>query len=700
MSAARTFQHVLVGTAGHIDHGKTRLVGRLTGVMTDRLPEEKARGISIDLGFAHWESAGYRFGVVDVPGHERFVKNMVAGATGVNLALLVVAADDGVMPQTREHLEIMDLLGVRAGVVAITKIDLVEPELVELVREEIEDLVAGTFLEGKPIVAVSSETGAGIDELREAVARAADEIEWPQSREVFRLPIDRVFSLPGHGTIVTGSALCGDVHAGDTLELLPRQRAVRVRSVESHGAGVAEGGERQRTAVNLAGVKADELDRGMELATPGFLQPSNRLVVELRLLTSSPIALKDRLEVNLHLGTAEVPARVILKGRTVKPGETAFAELRTLVPKLELGNEVVAAFGQRFILRRTSPAVTIAGGKVVDPFVPPERRIRHLPEYAESAGAERAVDRLSFLLSHEDVADVTPLRAAARTGVRIAEFDALIDELKSHNVLVAVGSGANVAARRTVFQTVRQDARDPVIENGNSGRRSLTDGLKNRPTAEAASFRRGTWVHKDRLEALSASVMRAIRAELEKHQPRRSLPRNTLATACREITGPDLLDAVFEHLLASGALVLRGANIGPADAQVQLTKRQRQTVDAMLAAIAAAGLTPPTAKELSAQTGLALGELEQLLNLCREDGLLVRVGEAFHYTPENLERARAVCAEHLQEHGRATMSELREAWGVTRKFSVPLCEHFDALGVTVRDGDVRTAGPRISTPLS
>jgi selenocysteine-specific elongation factor len=662
MTAASTVQHVLIGTAGHIDHGKTRLVGRLTGVMTDRLPEEKARGISIDLGFAHWESGGYRFGVVDVPGHERFVKNMVAGATGVNLALLVVAADDSVMPQTREHLEIMDLLGVRTGVVAITKIDLVadaagvgteagsfrhvEPELVELVREEIEDLVAGTFLEGKPIVAVSSETGEGIEELRDAVARAADQIEWPESREVFRLPIDRVFSLPGHGTIVTGSALCGDVHAGDTLELLPRQQAVRVRSVESHGSGIAEGGERQRTAVNLAGVKADELDRGMELATPGYLQPSNRLVVELRLLSSSPIALKDRLEVNLHLGTAEVPARVILKGRIVKPGETAFAELRTHEP-------IVAAYGQRFILRRTSPAITIAGGKVVDPFVPPERRIRNLPDYAESAGAANAVGRLSFLLSHEDTAEITPMRAASRTGILIANFESLCDELKSRKLLIPLGSGP-----------------------------------------------RTRWIHKDRLDALSASVMRAIRAELEKHQPRRSLPRNTLATACREITGPDLLDAVFEHLLSSGALLKRGVNIGPADAQVQLTKRQRQTVDAVLAAIAAAGLMPPTEKELSAQTGLAPAELEQLLNLCREDGLLLRVGDAFHYTPENLERARSVCADHLRGHGRATMSELREAWGVTRKFSVPLSEHFDALGVTVRDGDVRTAGPRVSEPLS
>ena len=266
MATATDTQHVIIGTAGHIDHGKTRLVGRLTGIITDRLPEEKARGISIDLGFAHWQTDDFQFGVVDVPGHERFVKNMVAGATGVNLALLVVAADDSVMPQTREHLEIMDLLGVRTGAVVITKTDLVEPDFVELVEADIEELVQGTFLEGCPIVPVSSETGAGIDELKATIDRLAREIDWSAAQDVFRMPVDRVFSITGHGSVVTGSALSGEVHGGDILDLLPEGREVRVRSVQSHGTGVEEGGARQRTAVNLAGLKVDELARGMELA--------------------------------------------------------------------------------------------------------------------------------------------------------------------------------------------------------------------------------------------------------------------------------------------------------------------------------------------------------------------------------------------------------------------------------------------------
>jgi len=641
-----SLKHVIIGTAGHIDHGKTRLVSRLTGAMTDRLPEEKTRGISIDLGFAHWEDDGFQFGVVDVPGHERFVKNMVAGATGVNLALLVIAADDSVMPQTREHLEIMDLLGVTTGVVAITKIDLIEPEMVELVREEVEELTAGTFLEGCPIIAVSSETAEGIDELRQTITATARDIDWPESRDVFRLPIDRVFTLTGHGTIVTGSVVSGEVHTGEILELLPEQREVRVRSVQSHGAGVEEGTARRRTAVNLAGMKTNEVRRGMELATPGYLRPTTRLVVRLRNLASSPVTLKDRFEAGLHLGTAELPVRIILKGRKLKPGESGFAELRSREP-------CVAAFGQRFILRRMSPAVTIGGGTVLAPGIPTLKRIKDLNGFAAAAGADDPADRLSFLLSQKDDADISPLEAAWQTGIRRNDVDAFLDDFKRREMLMPLGD------------------RD-----------------------------RTRWIHRDRLSALCDSVMRTVHKELKKHQPRRSLPRNTLMTACRRIAPPDVLDAVFDHLLQTKRLVKVGKNIGPADAQVQLTKKQRQTQEAILAAISEGGLMPPTVKQLAASTEQDIPEIEQLLNVCVEDGVLVRVDEQLHFTPEALEEARRICAEYLREHTEASMSQLREAWGVSRKFSVPLCEYFDSLGLTVRKGDVRIAGAQLLESLN
>ena len=392
MTDETALQHILIGTAGHIDHGKTRLVGKLTNINTDRLPEERSRGISIDLGFAHWESDGIQFGVVDVPGHERFVKNMVAGATGVDLALLVVAADDGVMPQTREHLEIMDLLGLKTGVIAITKIDLVDPDFVELVESEIEDVVFDTFLSGCPIIPVSSQTGEGIDRLRETLVRTARAAESQKPHGLFRMPVDRVFSITGHGSVVTGSVQSGEVRAGDILELLPQQREVRVRSVQNHGLNSDDSGARQRTAINLAGVKTGEVARGMELAALGFLRPTSRIVVEVKNLASSPVELKDRLELNLHLGTTEVMARMNLKRLTLKAGERGIAELRTKEP-------VVVTYGQRFILRRISPQTTVAGGRVLDPAVAPQKRIKDLQTYGAALGNPSPLERLSTVLA-------------------------------------------------------------------------------------------------------------------------------------------------------------------------------------------------------------------------------------------------------------------------------------------------------------
>jgi selenocysteine-specific elongation factor len=615
-------------------------VGRLTGINTDRLPEEQARGISIELGFAHFEQDGIQFGVVDVPGHERFVKHMVAGATGVNVAVLVIAADDGVMPQTREHLEIMQLLGIPAGLVALTKVDLVEPDYVELVAADIAELLTGTFLEGCPIVPVSSETGEGLDELKQALVRIAREVVLPESLELFRMPIDRVFSVAGHGTVVTGSVMSGSAAAGETLELLPEQREVRVRGVQHHGQQADNAAARQRTAINLAGVKTEEIERGMELASPGYLQPAKRMLVELRNLSSSPLVLKDRLVFNLHLGTREVLARINLKGRTLPPGETGFAELRTKEP-------VVATHGQRFILRRVSPSITIAGGRVLDPCLPAGRRIKDLNSLGSKWSNAADAARLSALIAQKDSIDDSPLEAAWRAGIRPPRYRQLIDELRAAGQLLRLGG------------------------------------------------ERGPLVHKDRLAALSASVMKTIREVLAKHQPRRALPRVLFLSVCHEITQPALLEAVFNQLLAKNELVKVGSQIGPADAQVKLTKNQQAARAKLLETIAAAGLMPPTTKELATTVGQSLEQITPLLHVTCEDGLLVKVAEDLYFSPEAIERARQLGAAFLDKNGPATMAQLRDAWGVSRKFSVPLCEFFDAQGLTVRNGDLRVAGPRL-----
>jgi selenocysteine-specific elongation factor len=639
-------KHVIIGTAGHIDHGKTSLVGRLTGINTDRLPEEKARGISIDLGFAHWEAERdgqrFQFGVVDVPGHERFVKNMVAGATGVDLALLVVAADDSVMPQTLEHLEIMDLLGIATGVVAITKIDLAAPDFVELVQAEIEERVQGTFLEGCSIIPVSSQTGAGLDLLKETLLDVASKQAWQQRSELFRLPIDRVFSLPGHGTVVTGTVLGGEVVSGDTLDLLPQGVTVRVRSVQNHGSAAEESGERQRTAINLAGIKADEVERGQELSHPGYLKPTKRLLVSLRCLSHSPLSFKDRLPLSLHIGTREVAARVILKGKLLAPGERGYAELRLREP-------IVASYGQRFILRRPSPALTVGGGVVLDPGLAPRQRVKDPAELGKSLDVADPLARLSVYLAHRDQVDDDPLPAAWRAGIPPRQYKELIGELLTRRELAKLG------------------VRD-----------------------------RGTrLIHRDRVIVLAVSVMKRIRAEMQRHQPRRALPKSLLLSVCQNLAPPDLLEPLFEQLVREKQLAAVGPNFGPADLQVQLTKAQIAARTKILELVTQAALAPPTVKELAAAVNQKSEQVEVLLSLCVEDGLLVRASEELYFTPAALDGGRRRCREFLATNGPATMSQLREAWGVSRKFSVPLCELFDSRGWTLRDGDLRTAGPKL-----
>ena len=633
---------ILLGTAGHIDHGKTSLVAKLSGINTDRLPEEKSRGISIDLGFAHWEAEGFRFGIVDVPGHERFVKNMVAGATGVNIGMLIVAADDGVMPQTREHLEIMDLLGLTAGVIVITKIDLVESDFVELVEAEVEDLVADSFLNGAPIVPVSSHNGEGFDQLRATLVEIAGSLKLQQPNGLFRLPVDRVFSIPGHGTVVTGSVMSGTVGGGDRLDLLPSQREIRVRGVQNHGADSDASGVRQRTAVNLASIKSDEVQRGNELATAGYLEPTRRLVVELRCLTGSPTPLKDRMELLLHLATSETQCRLVTKGVVLEPGQKGFAELRVETP-------IVATWGQRFILRRVSPAMTIGGGRILDPGIPAGRRIRGLADYATGMAQDNVLERLSFLISQLDAVPNDSKLAARRAGVNADEFQSVIDQLNERKELETIGSGGSQLL-----------------------------------------------VHRDRIRSLAKSVMKTIREELARRQPRRSLARDQILSACRELAGTELLNRIIDLLVKQKELIQVGLNFGPADAQVDLTKKQRLCLTTIIESVTGAKLSPPTIKELVNLTQRPQAEVQQLINLSIEDGLLLRISKDLFFAPSAIDSARQICAEFLAEKPEgATMAEVRDALEVTRKFAVPLCEYFDSIGITVREDDKRRPGPNI-----
>jgi selenocysteine-specific elongation factor len=399
---------IVIGTAGHIDHGKSSLVQALTGQNPDRLPEEKRRGITIDLGFADLELGDVRIGFVDVPGHERFVKNMLAGVHGIDAVALVIAADEGVMPQTREHFDICRLLGVNHGFIVITKTDLVDEEMFSLVREEAEELVAGSFLEGAAIIPVSAKTGNGLEDLRTALRKVAAETPSRSADLVTRLPVDRAFTMKGFGAVVTGTLVSGQISEGDELELLPPGVRVRARGVQVHGASVRRAEAGQRTAVNLAGVDLSAIERGMVLADVGRLATTQILDVHLEVLDSAPKIVRSRARVRLHIGSAEVLGRVrVLNERgEIAPGEAGFAQLRLETP-------VVALHDERFIIRSYSPAITIAGGVVLDPLAT-KHRGRELA---------KADDRLRELMRPERSRKLAAfVLAASDQGMKLEQF--------------------------------------------------------------------------------------------------------------------------------------------------------------------------------------------------------------------------------------------------------------------------------------
>ena len=426
-------RHFILGTAGHIDHGKTSLVRALTGTDTDRLPEERRRGMTIELGFAAMTIGDTQFGVVDVPGHERFVRTMVAGATGIDVAVLVVAADDSVMPQTVEHVEILNLLGIRRGVVALTKIDMVDQTMVDLVSEELGELLAPTSLAAAPICPVSSVTGQGIEELKETILRISRDIPTTEPMPPFRMAVDRAFVVQGRGTVVTGSVLRGVVSSGDTLEIWPGGKTCRVRDLQTHGAANAQLARGQRAALNLSGVDRDEVERGVELATPGYLQPAKVLDVRIRCLSSGGRAIRSTSKVRLEMGTREIPVRIVLhEGTHLVEGETAYAQLRS-------GEPLTATYGQRFILRDESATRTLGGGVVLRPVGIRKRR----SEQADLKSLERlecgsAAQRVREVLRTAGFSHPSEWQVCTQAGVELHEIPAIFEQLRAESQWVPV----------------------------------------------------------------------------------------------------------------------------------------------------------------------------------------------------------------------------------------------------------------------
>ncbi|MSS71394.1 MAG: selenocysteine-specific translation elongation factor [Candidatus Latescibacteria bacterium] len=633
--------HTIIGTAGHIDHGKTSLVRALTGIDTDTLPEEKAREITIDLGFAYWREG---VTVIDVPGHERFIRNMVAGVSAIDLALFVIAADDGPMPQTREHLDILDLLQVRRGVIAVTKIDLVERDWLDLVLEDVRTLVRGTFLEEAPIVPVSSATGQGLPDLERHLAEAIARTGVKPDRGVFRLPIDRVFSARGFGTVVTGTVLSGRLRPGDEVDLLPAGRRLRVRGIQRHGRDVEAVAIGERAAVNLAGVEKEEVSRGDGLAEPEQFRPTMQIDARLRLLPASSKPLKTRARLRLHVGTAEVMARaVLLEAETLSPGASGLAQFRLEAP-------AVVAPGDRFVVRRYSPPVTLGGGVVLD-AQPPRRR-----------------------------------SGATLTALMALESDDP-DQI--------------VEARLRLSGTVPKSARMLSAEAG-VDRAQITEAL-NRLTAAQRAVRLdpedGLFVHAETWETVRARIAEALSQFHAQNPLREGLNRDELRQAIgRTRSGAssragDIDAGLFEAALASliteekvrasgPILSLSGHRITLSPAQERLRAEARNL-------LATGGATPPGAEEIARALSARPAEVRAVIEAMQGLGEVVRADADIVFHRPAFEEIQAQLIAYLREHGEITVADFRTLVGTTRKYALPLMNAFDDAGVTLRRGDVR-----------
>lgn len=619
-------KHVIVGTAGHIDHGKTALVRALTGIDTDRLEEEKRRGISIELGFAHLDlGPALRLGFVDVPGHERFVKTMLAGAWGIDLVLLVVAADESIKPQTREHFEICRLLGIAHGLVAVTKADLVEPDLIELVQLEIEEFVRGSFLEGAPLIPVSAVTGQGLHELKQALTAVAAATPEKDATRHFRLPVDRSFSLRGHGTVVTGTLISGTVAREDEIEAHPLGRRLRVRGIQVHGEPVERARAGQRTALNITGAEPAEVPRGTVLTAPGLFRPVTQFDCRLELLASAR-PLKNRAPVHFHAGTAEIEGEVRLLEPTerLEPGQSAWARIVLREPTLLLP-------GDRFIVRMFSPVVTIGGGVVVD-IAPRRYRRSEQPAARLEVLAHGAThDKLSLLVGEKRYGAALG-EVVARTGLTAMEIE-----------------GAAPAAGLIVLSQA------------------------------------GPWLVPRSLLEQAADRLRQALAEHHRANPLKpGMPREEARSLVLPGSPPFLLDAVLKHArdVAAEGEVLRLAGHS-----VRLRDEEQRALENIEAAFRSAGWTPPPVVDVLTKCGLDAARGRMLLELLLRSGTLVRVAGDLVFHSEALAQLRALVAARRGE--RFDVTQFKQWTGLSRKYAIPLLEYLDRERVTRREGDRR-----------
>ncbi|MEZ4524463.1 MAG: selenocysteine-specific translation elongation factor [Desulfobacterales bacterium] len=630
-------EQIILGTAGHIDHGKTTLIKALTGINTDRLKEEQLRGITIELGFAFLDlPSGRHIGIVDVPGHEKFVKNMVAGATGIDLVAMVIAADEGVMPQTREHMEICTLLGVRHGLVVLTKTDMVDEEWLELVTEDIREFVRGTFLEDKPIVPVSGLTGKGIPEFIRTLDSLSAEIPPRSSAGLFRLPADRVFSMKGFGTVITGTLISGQVSVGDSVMLYPSGITSKVRGLQVHGQSVETAFAGMRTAVNFQGLEKSTVNRGDVLSAPDALMPSYMLDVFLHYLAGNKKPVKNRTAVRFHAGTAEILGNLILlENDELAPGESAAAQLRLDTP-------VALVKDDRFVIRSISPVRTIGGGTVLNPV--PRKHKRLKPDVTAKLRA---------------LADLPP------------------EQIAACHAGEAGYSGVSLSALR-IMSNMPEKQLEKAVQSLLSQKILIQTDRENR-----------IFIHKDSFAAFRQEITEHLEKYHRENPLKNGMSKEELKSRLPSFAGVKLFHLAVAQMLKEEEIAAEGDIVRLKSHQVSLGQDQSAIRKKLLDAYAGSGLTPPYFKELCTSLEMEESQAKDVLMVLVGEGLLVKAKEDLYFFAESVEELKTRLVAWLREKGEISTPEFKDIAGVSRKYLIPLIEYFDSRNITIRIGDIR-----------
>jgi selenocysteine-specific elongation factor len=630
-------KQIILGTAGHIDHGKTSLIKALTGTDTDRLKEEKERGITIELGFAALDlPSGQRLGIVDVPGHEKFVKNMVAGATGIDIVVMIIAADEGVMPQTREHMDICTLLGVKYGMVAVTKIDMVDEEWLELALEDIRDFVNGTFLEDAPVAAVSSTTGKGIPEFIKILDELAAKIPERPPSDLFRLPIDRVFTMKGFGTVITGTLISGRVQVGETIMIYPSGITSKVRGIQVHNKSASEAGPGMRTAINFQGLEKEAIRRGEVLSKPNALQASYMVDVYLRYLDGNKKPLKNRTRVRFHTGTSEVLGNFILLDREeLTPGNETVAQLRLDIP-------VALVKDDRFVIRSYSPISTIGGGKILNPIPLKHKHLK--PDEIEALKALDHQEPESVVSFHVEAAGYRGVSFAhlkMMTNLSDKALEIVLQGLMSQKTLIQVDKENRIYIHHICFENLKSDTR-----------RQLADYHKTNP----------------------------LKPGMSKEELKSKFP--PLLTA--RLFNLTLSQMIKEKEIAQEENIIRLASH-----TVSLGGKQADVKDKILKTYLNTGLQPPYFKELAKSLDIDAKRAKDVLMHLVAEGAIVKVKEELYFHASAIKALKKKLVDFLETRGEITTPQFKEMTGVSRKYVIPLAEYFDSTQVTLRVGDVR-----------